>query len=57
FASMDANSAPDAPVGHNTVMPWIAFAGMTDSDLGSIYDYLKTVKPIENKVVTFPDAK
>ena len=30
---------------------------MTDSDLGAIYDYLKTVKPIENKVVTFPDAK
>jgi hypothetical protein len=57
FASMDANSAPDAPAGHNTVMPWIAFAGMTDNDLGAIYDYLKTVKPIENKVVTFPDAK
>ena len=57
FASMDANTAPDAPAGRNTVMPWLAFAGMTDQDLGAIYDYLKTVKPIENKVVTFPDAK
>ena len=57
FASMDANTAPDAPPGRNTVMPWLAFAGMTDHDLGAIYDYLKTVKPIENKVVTFPDAK
>jgi hypothetical protein len=57
YASMDANSAPAAPAGHNTIMPWIAFAGMTENDLGSIYDYLKTVKPIENKVATFPDAK
>ena len=57
FASMDANNAPDAPAGHNTVMPWIAFAGMTETDLGAIYDYLKTLKPIENKVVAFPDGK
>ncbi len=57
FASMDASTAPDAPPGRNTVMPWLAFSHMTDQDLGAIYDYLKTVKPIENKVVTFPDAK
>ncbi len=57
FASMDANTAPDAPAGRNTVMPWLAFSHMTDQDLGAIYDYLKTVTPIENKVVTFPDAK
>ncbi|HXA17408.1 MAG TPA: cytochrome C [Thermoanaerobaculia bacterium] len=57
FASMDANTSPEVPAGHNTVMSWAAFAGMTESDLGAIYDYLKTVKPIENKVVTFPDGK
>jgi hypothetical protein len=57
FASMDANTAPDPPPGRNTVMPWLAFSHMTDQDLGAIYDYLKTVKPIENKVVSFPDAK
>jgi len=57
FASLNAGSAPAVPPGHNTIMPWIAFAGMTDNDLGAIYDYLKTVKPIENKVTTFPDAK
>lgn len=57
FASMDANTAPDTPAGRNTIMPWLAFASMTDHDLGAIYDYLKTVKPIENKVVTFPDGK
>jgi len=57
FASMDANTAPDAPAGRNTVMPWLAFSQMTEQDLGALYDYLKTVKPIENKVVSFPDAK
>jgi hypothetical protein len=57
FASLNSATAPDAPAGRNTIMPWIAFAGMTDNDLGAIYDYLKTVKPIENKVATFPDAK
>jgi hypothetical protein len=57
FAAINLANAPDAPAGHNTVMPWLAFAGMTENDLGAIYDYLKTVKPIENKVVAFPDAK
>ena len=39
--------------GRNTLMPWISYAGMTDEDLGAIYDYLKTVKPIEKKVNPF----
>jgi mono/diheme cytochrome c family protein len=55
FASMDAATAPAAPKGHNTVMPWLAFAGMTDHDLGAIYDYLKTQKPIAGRIDTFPD--
>ena len=37
-------------------MPWPLYAGMTEEDLGAIYDYLRTVKPIKNKVVHFPDA-
>ena len=31
----------------NTPMPWQLFAGMTDDDLGSIYDYLRTQKPVK----------
>jgi len=57
FASFDASNAPATPAGRNTVMPWLPFSKMTDEDLGAIYDYLKTVKAIENKVNTFPDAK
>src|SRR5213075_2550331 len=57
FANMTADTAPVVQPGQNTVMPWMAFGGMTEDDLGAIYDYLKTVTPIDHKVVTFPDRK
>jgi mono/diheme cytochrome c family protein len=57
FAGLNASNAPQAPPGRNTVMPWLAFSGMSDRDLGAIYDYLKTVKPIEHRVNAFPEAK
>lgn len=31
---------------HNTIMAWSAYAGMTDTDLGALYDYLRTVPPV-----------
>ncbi len=31
-------------------MPWESYAGMTDSDVRSVYRYLKTVKPADNPV-------
>lgn len=34
----------------NTVMPWLLFSGMTTEDLGALYDYLRTVKPIRQKI-------
>jgi mono/diheme cytochrome c family protein len=40
----------------NTVMPWTSFAQMTDEDLGDIYDYLRTVKPITSSPVRFSPA-
>ena len=36
-----------------TVMPWTMFSGMKDSDIEAIYIYLKTVKPVKNKIATF----
>ena len=56
FESFTPENAPVAPRGRNTVMPWMAYSGMTREDLGAIYDYLKTLPPIENKVNPFPDA-
>jgi len=38
----------------NTVMPLSLLAGMTDADLKAMYAYLKTVKPIRNKVEKYP---
>jgi len=57
FAGMTAVTAPVAPPGRNTVMPWLAFSRMTNHDLGAIFDYLKTLKPNPRVVVSFPNAK
>lgn len=42
------------PGKHNSEMPWTIFANMTDEDIKSIYRYLRTIKPIENKVTKWP---
>lgn len=52
FKSMETTAAPApaAPDVPRTSMPWLQFATMTESDLGAIYDYLRTVPPVENRV-------
>ncbi len=42
------------PGKQNSYMPLTMYAGMTDSDLKAIYAYLRTVKPISNKVEKYP---
>jgi mono/diheme cytochrome c family protein len=55
FASM--KEPPIAPKGRNTIMPWLEFAQMSEDELGAIYDYLRTIKPINHKIASvFPDA-
>lgn len=34
----------------NSPMPWAMYSGMTKEDLGAIYDYLNSLKPINNKI-------
>ncbi len=41
----------------NTPMPWLMFSGMTDEDLSAIYDYLRTLKPVSNRINRFTPAK
>jgi len=36
-----------------SVMPWTMFSGMTKEDLGAIYEYLRTVPPVNNKVTRY----
>ncbi len=53
---MYADSSKLASIGKGdfqSVMPWNMYAGMTDADLKAIFKYLKTLEPIENKVVKF----
>ena len=38
----------------NTPIPWLMYAGLTDEDLYAIYEYLRTVPAIENRVEKFP---
>ena len=33
-----------------SLMPWAFFAGMKEEDLSAIYVYLRTLKPVRNKV-------
>ena len=42
------------PGRQNTIMPIVPYAGMKDSDLKAIYAYLRTVRPISNKIEKYP---
>jgi len=56
FKSFESDSAKNVSVGpksFNTAMAWTMYAGMTTEDLGMIYDYLRTLKPVYNVVNKF----
>lgn len=56
FKSYDKpiESMPTVKTGElNTWMPWSYFGGMTTEDLSAIYDFLRTLKPVSNKVEKF----
>lgn len=38
------------PGKHNTIMPWIMLSQMKEEDLKAVYAYLRTVKPVNNKI-------
>lgn len=38
----------------NTMMPWTILSGIKENDLAAIYAYLRTLKPIHNKVDKWP---
>jgi hypothetical protein len=39
-----------------TLMPWRELASLPDADLEAIYVYLRSQRPVENKVVVHPPA-
>lgn len=42
---------PIEPGGYNSVMPWWAWARMSDDDLGAIYDFLRSLPPSDVAVM------
>lgn len=34
----------------SSIMPWPVYAGMSDYDLGAIYEFMRTLKPINHKI-------
>ena len=42
------------PGEYNTIMSRLMYAGMTEEDLGAIYDYLRTLEPVTHPVEIFP---
>ncbi len=55
-ASKEFTSPKVDPKGFNTIMPWVMYGGMKESDLKAIFAYLRTVKPVKNEVVKFTPA-
>ena len=56
FEQPDDHTLSDAERRQFTEMPWSTYAGMTREDLSAIYAYLRTLKPVVNRVTTHPDA-
>jgi mono/diheme cytochrome c family protein len=57
FTSDEHRQIPVAAGEFNTFMPWTMYAGMTDEDLGDMYVYLWTVKPVKNPIDKFSPAR
>lgn len=59
LAKFRSNSTPQMlnsnPGKFNTIMPWSFYGTMHDNDLKSIYAYLRTVKPVSNKIVKWAE--
>ncbi len=49
FANRAIAEKPMAAGAPNTPMPYAQYAGLTEADLGAIYDYLQIIEPIPNK--------
>lgn len=54
-ASADSGYVPHkvGPKEMNTPMPWLMYRGMEEKDLRAIFTYLKSIEPMDHKVVKF----
>lgn len=54
IGKMDSKDLTLSAGDSNTVMPWVAYSGMTIADLKAIYRYLRSLRPVRNLVVSNP---
>jgi mono/diheme cytochrome c family protein len=50
------NGAPPSSPESFTLMPWLGYSQLEEEDLRAIYRYLRTIRPVTNKVNTHPAA-
>lgn len=53
WQDIEPRELDEAEQRENTIMPWKYYAGMTEEDLRAIYAYLRTLKPVINRVQPF----
>jgi len=53
FGDIAYHPGPAPEDAYNPVMPWQYYGGMSREDLGDIYAYLRTIKPVHHLVVNF----
>jgi mono/diheme cytochrome c family protein len=57
YKEYEAGAAPQLSGPQSfTIMPWLSFSRIPPEDLGAIYQYLRTVKPVHHSVETHPGA-
>lgn len=49
-----SGEAPPVGPDHFTLMPWLAYSGLSDDDLAAIFTYIKARPPIAHRVETHP---
>ena len=54
YRNFSDENLPPAVQANFTVMPWLGLRKLPDDDLRAIFAYLKTVKPVRNKVEIHP---
>ncbi len=53
YADSSFTPFPVANGDYNSVMPWMMYSTMKESDLQAIYKYLRTIEPVNNLVTDF----
>jgi mono/diheme cytochrome c family protein len=54
YRNFTETNLPDMVQANFTVMPWLGFRQLSEEDLKAVFAYLRTVKPIRNKVEIHP---